>query len=113
MSDQSDQQRRYEELRSDYHSAAEHPLSDAPPRQQFSDQRHPQAEWTTGQGIGFLVALPGWSMAGLALLVGAVGLAAGSEGFGAPEFLVVVVTAVFGVVIAVPGTIVFNKCKRR
>ena len=42
-----------------------------------------------------------------------VGLAAGSEGFGAPEFLVVMVTAVFGVVIAVPGTIVFNKCKRR
>ena len=79
-----------------------------------SGSREP--DWTTGQGIGFLVALPGWIIVGLAALVGVFGLAAGtsgSENFGAPELLVLVGPALFGVVIAIPGTIVFNKCKRR
>ena len=76
-----------------------------------------EPDWTTGQGLGFLVALPGWIIFGLAALVGVNRLAAGTadtEQFGAPELVIVVVLmALFGVVIAVPGTIVFNKCKRR
>ena len=78
------------------------------------DSREP--DWTTGQGLGFLVALPGWIIFGLAALVGVIGLAAGTadtEQFGAPELVIVVLMALFGVVVAVPGTIVFNKCKRR
>ena len=75
-----------------------------------------EPDWTIGQGIGFLVALPGWIMVGFAALVGVIGLAAGSSGtgqVGAPELLIIVVVALFGVTIAIPGTIVFNKCKRR
>ena len=79
-----------------------------------SGSREP--DWTTGQGIGFLVALPGWMIVGLTALVGVTVVAAGTSGswnIGAPELLVLVGPALFGVVIAIPGTIVFNKCKRR
>ena len=75
-----------------------------------------EPDWTTGQGLGFLVALPGWIIVGFAALAGVIGLAAGSSGtgqVGAPELLIIVVVALFGVTIAIPGTIVFNKCKRR
>ena len=74
-----------------------------------------EPDWTTGQGIGFLVALPGWIIFGFAALAGVIGLAAGSGAgqAGAPELLIIVVVALFGVTIAIPGTIVFNKCKRR
>ena len=72
-----------------------------------------EPDWTTGQGIGFLVALPGWIIFGLAALVGGIGLAAGTEQFGAPELSIIVLMALFGATIAIPGTIVFNKCKRR
>ena len=68
-----------------------------------SGSREP--DWTTGQGIGFLVALPGWIIFGLVALVGVIGLAAGTadtEQFGAPELVIVVLMALFGVVIAVP-----------
>ena len=79
-----------------------------------SGSREP--DWTTGQGIGFLVALPGWIVVGLAALVGVIGLAAGTSGsgqVGAPELLIIVGMALFGKITAIPGTIVFNKCKRR
>ena len=78
-----------------------------------SGSREP--DWTTGQGIGFLVALPGWIIVGLAALVGVIGLAAGTSGaaVGAPELLIIVGMALFGTITAIPGTIVFNKCKRR
>ena len=73
-----------------------------------------EPEWTTGQGIGFLVALPGWILVGLAVLaafVGAFGTASDDE------FVRLVVGAIVvggvGLLAAVPGTIVFGKCKRR
>ena len=75
-----------------------------------------EPNWTTGQGIGFLVALPGWIIAGLATLAGVFGLAAGTSGserFGVPELSVILGVALFGAIVAIPGTIVFNKCKRR
>ncbi len=78
-----------------------------------SGSREP--DWTTGQGIGFLVALPGWIIVGLAAAVG-LGLAVAAPGFsqlGAPELLALVGMALLGVIAAIPGTIVFNKCKRR
>ena len=71
-------------------------------------------EWTTGQGIGFLVALPGWLLLGLSMLVALVGLAVSDSTDAGPEiFISGVIIAVFGMIIAIPGTIVFNKCKRR
>ena len=77
-----------------------------------SDSREP--DWTTGQGIGFLVALPGWMLVGLAALAAFVGGFATSDG---DEFVQVMVAAVvlggLGLLTALPGTIVFNKCKRR
>ncbi|MCY4421968.1 MAG: hypothetical protein OXC06_02740 [Acidimicrobiaceae bacterium] len=78
-----------------------------------SGSREP--DWTTGQGIGFLVALPGWIIVGLAALVGVIGLAAGTSGtaVGAGGLLIIVGMALFGTITAIPGTIVFNKCKRR
>ena len=76
-----------------------------------------EPHWTTGQGIGFLVALPGWIIVGLAALVGVIVLAAGTadtgDGIGTSELLVILLMALFGVIVAIPGTIVFNKCKRR
>ena len=73
-----------------------------------------EPDWTTGQGIGFLVALPGWIIVGLAALVAVIGVATsgGGDDVGAAVGIAML-TAVFGVIIAIPGTIVFNKCKRR
>ena len=72
-----------------------------------------EPDWTTGQGIGFLVALPGWIMFGLAVLAGLVG-AFGT--FTDEEFVQLVVGAIVvgavGLLAALPGTIVFSKCKR-
>ena len=72
----------------------------------------PQAQedepmWTTGQGIGFLVALPGW----LLVAIGLLGAGPASE-LGGEGVVIALVAAAFGVLIAIPGTIVFNKCKR-
>ena len=80
---------------------------------------HPPAvsrepEWTTGQGIGFLVALPGWILVGLAVLAAFVGAFGTSSD---DEFVRLVVGAIVvggvGLLAALPGTIVFGKCKRR
>ena len=74
-----------------------------------------EPDWTTGQGIGFLVALPGWMIVVLAGLVaafsvgGVVGGARESSAFLVGALLV----AASGGIVALPGTIVFNKCKRR
>lgn len=70
-----------------------------------AEGRSREPDWTTGQGIGFLVALPGCLLA----LVGLIGLmvADGSPGnyiFGSGFAL--------GAIGAIPGTIVFTKCKR-
>ena len=68
-----------------------------------------EPEWTTGQGIGFLVSFVGWLLAFLGL-VGVI-ISGNLEADGA-------VIAVFGsfiglgVISAIPGTVVFNKCKR-
>ena len=104
MSKQSRQERREErerEARERYErNQAERNLTSS--SQPVYDSREP--DWTTGQGIGFLVALPGWLVVGLAALV-AVADPIGRE--------VWVLTAVVGFLVALPGTIVFNKCKRR
>jgi len=73
----------------------------------------PQAQedepiWTTGQGIGFLVALPGW----LLVAIGLLGAGPASE-IGGEAVVAALVAAGFGVLIAIPGSIVFNKCKRQ
>ncbi len=74
-----------------------------------------EPDWTTGQGVGFLVALPGWIIVGLAGIgaLAAVYLVAADSPIALHVVIGVVSWAVFGVIIAIPGTIVFNKCKRR
>ncbi len=75
-----------------------------------------EPDWTTGQGIGFLVALPGWIIVGLAALTSVIGIgvAASDSGEGVGAVVgIAILTAVFGTIVAIPGTIVFNKCKRR
>ena len=74
-----------------------------------------EPDWTTGQGIGFLVALPGWIIVGLAGAVAAfsVGGVVGGVGESSAVLAVAILVAVFGAITAIPGTIVFNKCKRR
>ena len=74
------------------------------------DRRTPsEPQWTTGQGIGFLVSFTGWLLAFFGL-VGVI-ISGNMEADG-------LVIAVFGsslglgVVSAIPGTVVFNKCKR-
>ena len=77
------------------------------------DSREP--DWTTGQGIGFLVALPGWIIFGLAGVVAAfsVGGVVGGDSESSAVLVGALLVAAFGVITAIPGTIVFNKCKRR
>ena len=73
-----------------------------------------EPDWTTGQGIGFLVALPGWMIVVLAAFTSVVGIAASNGGEGVSAVVgIAILTAVFGTIVAIPGTIVFNKCKRR
>ena len=112
MSDPSDQRHRYEDLRSDYHSAAD-PEPDTPPQQQPRDRRNLQADWTTGQGIGFLVALPGWIIVGLAGVVAAfsAGSVLGGDADSSSFLMGAILVAAFGAIGAIPGTIVFYKCR--
>lgn len=87
-------------------------LSQARPTEPVSRS---EADWTTGQGIGFLVSLPGWIAVGLAI-VAFVLSAAGtttSEIGDASFFVVGLALGLGGLVCAIPGTIVFNKCRRR
>ena len=72
--------------------------------------RQPGADWTTGQGIGFLVALPGYILTGLAVLVGGVGILTDVH-FDTPVRALIFGAALLGIVLAIPGTIVFSKCK--
>ena len=78
-----------------------------------SGSREP--DWTTGQGIGFLVALPGWIIVGLAGVVAAfsVGGVVGGDNASQPILISAILVMVAGAIFALPGTIVFNKCKRR
>ena len=68
-----------------------------------------EPEWTTGQGIGFLVSFSGWLVALFGLI--GVNVSGNMEADGA-------VVAIFGswialgVISAIPGTVVFNKCGR-
>ena len=74
-----------------------------------------EPNWTTGQGIGFLVALPGWIIVGLAGMVAAfsVGGVLGGDSGSSPFLMGAILAAAVGTIGALPGTIVFNKCKRR
>ena len=73
------------------------------------DSREPN--WTTGQGIGFLVALPGWFLVPFGLM-GAI-VASSFAGGDRALSLISLGVAIGGLILAVPGTIVFIKCKRR
>ena len=75
-----------------------------------ADTHRDEPEWTTGQGIGFLVALPGW----LAVLIGLAGAGIfASDEPGLPTASVgLLVAAAAGFITAIPGTVVFHKCKR-
>ena len=78
------------------------------------DSREPN--WTTGQGIGFLVALPGWILVGMGAIAAAISIpmnVSGETAGGVSLVGVAVVTCLVGFIGALPGTIVFNKCKRR
>ena len=68
-------------------------------------------DWTTGQGIGFLVALPGWILVPLGV-IGAI-VASSFAGGDRALSLISLGVAIGGLILAVPGTIVFTKCKRR
>ena len=74
-------------------------------------------KWTTGQGIGFLVALPGWIIF-LGGLIAARVVSEQETSWGAEpnlfdgNSLYLFVTGIVGLLCAIPGTIVFNKCKR-
>ena len=69
-----------------------------------------EPEWTTGQGIGFLASLSGWLLAAAALIGG---LVTASESGGDEQFTAAFgLLAALGVVAAIPGTVVFHKCKR-
>ena len=87
------------------------PLPASPPESTIRGE----AEWTTGQGIGFLVALPGWIAVALSIVVFVISAtgAATTEISGVSLFGVGVVLVVGGTVSAIPGTIVFDKCKRQ
>lgn len=75
-----------------------------------SDSTAPnEPQWTTGQGIGFLVSLGGWLMAALGLVGLAVGVYAELDG---AVLGVLGASTGAGVILAIPGTVVFNKCKR-
>ena len=68
-----------------------------------------EPEWTTGQGIGFLVSLTGWILAAAAL-IGVMITAGWHDG----EFIAYfAVLAGLGLLAAIPGTTVFKKCRRR
>ena len=69
--------------------------------------REPQ--WTTGQGIGFLVSFSGWLLAGLGLIGAMVSREFGADGVVSAAFGA---SAALGVIAAIPGTIVFNRCRR-
>ena len=89
------------------------PLSPAPVYPP-SGSREP--DWTTGQGIGFLVALPGWILVGMGAIAAAISIplnVSGETASGLSVVSVAVVTCLVGFIWALPGTIVFNKCKRR
>ena len=74
-----------------------------------SDPNEPT--WTTGQGIGFLVSLTGWILA----VAGLIGVMVTASAGGNDEELTAIfgLLAGLGVISAIPGTVVFHKCKRR
>ena len=78
---------------------------------QAASQASSEPKWTTGQGIGFLVSLTGWIL-GAAALIGV--MVTATEGGNDEELTAIFgLLAGLGVVSAIPGTIVFHKCKRR
>ena len=68
-----------------------------------------EPQWTTGQGIGFLVSLGGWLICGLGLVGLAVGVYAELDG---SVLTALAASTGIGAILAIPGTVVFNKCKR-
>ena len=75
-----------------------------------SDSYLEPPRWTTGQGIGFLVALPGTVLA----IFGIIGLMTLPSVEAADQSLLAGVsfgTFVFGLVLSIPGFIVFRRCE--
>lgn len=80
----------------------------APPSGQSDLSDRGEPEWTTGQALGFLVALPGWVMVPTSLI----GLAI-AAGYGSGIAMAVcAASSVLSIALAIPGTIVMNKCER-
>ena len=80
-----------------------------------TDERDPK--WATGQGIGFLVALPGWIIF-LGGLIAALVVAEQETSWReeanlfAGNSLYLFVAGIVGLLCAIPGTIVFKNCRR-
>ena len=78
------------------------------PGNHADSQASSEPKWTTGQGIGFLVSLSGWIL-GAGGLIGVIATAGEADG----ELVALCgLLAGLGIVSAIPGTIVFHKCKR-
>ena len=75
-----------------------------------SSQSPSEPKWTTGQGIGFLVSFVGWMLAvlGFVSAVIIVGIIEADN-----EIIpgICGLISLTGVLSAIPGTIVFNRCK--
>ena len=67
--------------------------------------------WTTGQGIGFLAALPGCVFVVLSIAVALVAFELEGDTM-AIELASAGVVGALGLMAAVPGLIVFYKCRR-
>ena len=86
------------------------------PMQTHGPSKSPEAQpskepqWTTGQGIGFLVAFSGWMLAAFSFIadVAVVGFMEVDEDIVPVAFGLL---TGLGAVSAIPGTIVFHKCK--
>ena len=85
------------------------PMQTHGPGTSSGGQASSEPTWTTGQGIGFLAAFFGWILAAFGLVSGMI------SGYLEADGLIVAIlgslTAV-GVIAAIPGTIVFHRCKR-
>ena len=86
------------------------PMQTHGPGTSSGGQASSEPTWTTGQGIGFLVAFSGWTLAFLGLVGVIISDYIEADG----QIVTIFGSSVgLGVLSAIPGAVVFNKCKRR